>query len=77
MRGVKIAIHGPAPGGPEKDRGIHINQVTDRYFETTGIRLLLGRAFTRRDQSGSLVSPFSMTLPLAHCSAPRIRSAER
>jgi predicted permease len=52
-RGVKIAIDGPAPG-PEKDRGIHINQVTDRYFETTGIRLLAGRAFTRRDQSNSL-----------------------
>jgi predicted permease len=52
-RGVKIAIQGPAPG-PEKDRGIHINQVTDRYFETTGISLLAGRAFTRRDQSNSL-----------------------
>ena len=52
-RGVKIAIHGPAPG-PEKDRGIHINQVTDRYFETTGIRLLAGRSFTPGDRSGSL-----------------------
>jgi predicted permease len=52
-RGVKIAIHGPAPG-PEKDRGIHINQVTHRYFETTGIRLLAGRVFTPSDQAGSL-----------------------
>ena len=52
-RGVAIAIHGPAPG-PEKDRGIHINQVTDRYFETTGIRLLAGRSFTPQDRSGSL-----------------------
>jgi predicted permease len=52
-RGVKIAIHGPAPG-PEEDRGIHINQVTDRYFETTGISLLAGRWFTPRDRSGSL-----------------------
>jgi predicted permease len=52
-RGVKIAIQGPA-AGPEKDRGIHINQVTDRYFETTGIRLLAGRMFTPRDRSGSL-----------------------
>lgn len=51
-RGVKIAIHGPATG-LEKDRGIHINHVTDRYFATTGIRLLAGRAFTPRDQSGS------------------------
>ncbi|MET0213335.1 MAG: ABC transporter permease, partial [Vicinamibacterales bacterium] len=53
IRGVKIAIDGPAPG-PEKDRGIRINQVTDGYFETTGIRLLAGRSFTRRDRSGSL-----------------------
>jgi putative ABC transport system permease protein len=53
IRGVKIAIDGPTPG-PEKDRGIRINQVTDRYFETVGIRLLAGRSFTPRDQSGSL-----------------------
>jgi predicted permease len=52
-RGVKIEIQGPAPG-PEKDRGIHINQVTDRYFATTGIRLLTGRTFTPRDRAGSL-----------------------
>ena len=53
IRGVRIAIDGPAPG-PEKGRGIRINQVTDRYFETIGIRLLAGRLFTPRDQSSSL-----------------------
>jgi predicted permease len=53
QRGVAIAIHGPAQG-PAKDRGISINQVTDGYFETTGIRLLAGRVFTHRDRSGSL-----------------------
>ncbi len=53
IRGVKIAIDGPAPG-PRKDRGIRINQVTDRYFETTGIHLIAGRSFSPSDQSGSL-----------------------
>jgi predicted permease len=66
IRGVKIAIDGPTPG-PEKDRGIHINQVTDRYFETTGIRLLAGRSFTPRDQSGSLrVAMFNETAARAY-----------
>ena len=53
FRGVGIAIHGPVQG-PEKGRGISINQVTDGYFETTGIRLLAGRLFTPGDRSGSL-----------------------
>jgi predicted permease len=52
-RGVAIAIQGPAPV-PDKNRGIHINQVTDRYFQTTGIRVLSGRSFTPEDRSSSL-----------------------
>ncbi len=53
FRGVRIAIHGPVQA-PEKDRGVSLNQVTDGYFETTGIRLLAGRLFTPGDRSGSL-----------------------
>jgi predicted permease len=53
FRGVGIAIHGPVQG-PEKDRGVSLNQVTDGYFEATGIRLLAGRLFTPSDRSGSL-----------------------
>lgn len=51
-RGVRIAIHGPVPG-PENVHGVSLNQVTDGYFEATGIRLLAGRLFTPRDRSGS------------------------
>jgi putative ABC transport system permease protein len=53
IRGVKIAIDGPAPG-PVTDRGIRVDQVTDGYFETAGIRLLAGRSFAPQDRSGSL-----------------------
>jgi predicted permease len=52
IRGVKIDIDGPAPG-PVKDRGIRINQVTDGYLETVGIRVRAGRSFTPRDRVGS------------------------
>ena len=53
IRGIKIAIDGPIAGS-EKNLGIRINQVTERYFETTGIRLVAGRTFTAHDRSGSL-----------------------
>ena len=52
-RGVAIAIQGQS-AATEKNRGIHINHVTDRYFQTIGIRVLSGRSFTPGDRSGSL-----------------------
>ena len=53
IRGVKVAIDGPAPG-PAKDRGIRLAHITDGYFETTGIRVLSGRPFMDRDRASSL-----------------------
>ena len=53
LRGVRIAIQGPVQG-PEQGGGISLNQVTDGYFGTTGIRLMAGRLFTSRDRAGSL-----------------------
>ena len=51
-RGVHIAIGGKAVS--EADRSIHVNHVTARYFETIGIRVMMGRAFTGFDGAGSL-----------------------
>jgi predicted permease len=53
IRGVSIRIDGLA-AGPEKNRGVRLNHVTDGYFETLGIRILAGRSFTPQDQPASL-----------------------
>src|SRR5258707_494615 len=37
----------------ERDRGIHINQVTSGYFDAFGLTLLSGRVFTPGDQANS------------------------
>jgi len=37
------------PAQPERDRGIHINQVSAGYFEAFGMRLLAGRWFGPHD----------------------------
>ena len=51
-RGVHIAIGGGTVS--EADRYIHVNHVTAGYFETAGIRVMTGRAFTRADRAASL-----------------------
>lgn len=51
-RGVLIGIVG-SPTLPEHDAEIHMNQVSAGYFDTLGIGLLAGRAFTLGDQSSA------------------------
>ena len=47
-RGVLIDVPGYVPRSP-RDTAISLNQVTAAYFETMGIPVLLGRAFTDSD----------------------------
>jgi predicted permease len=51
-RGVLIDIPGE-PRRSERDRGIHLNHVTEAYFSTLGIGLAEGRAFTDHDRPSS------------------------
>jgi len=50
-RGVLIAIAGKT--FTEEDRYIHVNTVTESYFEVLSIPLTAGRAFTAADGSGA------------------------
>jgi predicted permease len=47
-RGISIAVAGALPRA-EADRSIHLNQIAPAYFDTLGIQLARGRAFTDRD----------------------------
>ena len=51
-RGILMEVVG-APPRPEKDRSIHINQVSHGYFATFGLHVLSGRAFTPADGAHS------------------------
>jgi predicted permease len=51
-RGILMEVVGFAPP-PESQRGIHINQVSAGYFETFGLRAVMGRVFAPGDRGNS------------------------
>ena len=51
-RGVVMAVTG-VPKRAGQDRGIRVNEITDRYFDVVGIGLISGREFNPRDRAGS------------------------
>jgi predicted permease len=51
-RGQRVQVRGYQPVSGENG-AIHVNQISEGYFETLGIRLLRGRLFTSRDTAGA------------------------
>lgn len=50
--GRRIDVAGFQPR-TERDRSIHLNHISEDYFQTFGIELVAGRAFTPRDTNGA------------------------
>ncbi len=51
-RGMRVRVRGFQPANP-RDAQIHINQVSEGYFETLGIPLVRGRMLSDRDAAGA------------------------
>ena len=51
-RGTNVAVSGREPLS-EDDRYIHVNHVTEGFFDALGIPVVAGRAFTGQDRAGA------------------------
>jgi predicted permease len=48
-----VELPGPEPGSGDRRETVNFNEVSPRYFETIGVPLIRGRAFTLQDVGGA------------------------